>query len=183
MKAPTHDIMNMMTRSILTLSSYDENILDDSISNNIRQCIELIAVFPMLAVYSYHADNHYNNMQSMYIHRPKPELSTAENFLRMLRPDSKYTPLEAKVLDTCLLLHMDHGGGNNSTFTNHVVTSSGTDTYSAVAASIASLKGPRHGGANLKVQQMFADLHEHVTDLEDDDQIPVSYTHLTLPTT
>ena len=115
MKAPTHDIMNMMTRSILTLASYDENIGDDSIANNIRQAIELIAVFPMLAIYSYHADNHYNNMQSMYIHRPDPSLSTAENFLRMLRPDSSYTQLEAKVLDTCLLLHMDHGGGNNST--------------------------------------------------------------------
>ena len=171
MKAPTHDIMNIMTRSILTLSSYDENILDDSISNNIRQCIELIAVFPMLAVYSYHADNHYNNMQSMYIHRPKPELSTAENFLRMLRPDSKYTPLEAKVLDTCLLLHMDHGGGNNSTFTTRVVTSTGADTYAAVAAGMCSLKGPKHGGANIRVIKMMDDIRGHISDWNDRDEI------------
>ena len=171
MKAPTHDIMNMMTRSILTLASYDENMGEDTIANNIRQAIELIAVFPMLAIYSYHADNHYNNMQSMYIHRPDPKLSTAENFLRMLRPDSKYTELEAKVLDTCLLLHMDHGGGNNSTFTTRVVTSTGSDTYSAIAAAMSSLKGPKHGGANIRVIGMMEDIRAHVSDYEDVDEV------------
>ena len=171
MKAPTHDIMNMMTRSILTLASYDENIGDDSIANNIRQAIELIAVFPMLAIYSYHADNHYNNMQSMYIHRPDPSLSTAENFLRMLRPDSSYTQLEAKVLDTCLLLHMDHGGGNNSTFTTRVVTSTGSDTYSAIAAAMSSLKGPKHGGANIRVMNMMDDIRSHVSNYEDEEEV------------
>lgn len=171
MKAPTHDIMNMMTRSILTLASYDENILEDTIANNIRQAIELIAVFPMLAIYSYHADNHYNNMQSMYIHRPDPKLSTAENFLRMLRPDGRYTDLEAKVLDTCLLLHMDHGGGNNSTFTTRVVTSAGSDTYSAIAAAMSSLKGPRHGGANIRVMNMMEDIRIHVSNYEDEEEV------------
>lgn len=171
MKAPTHDIMNMMTRSILTLASYDENVGDDSIANNIRQAIELIAVFPMLAIYSYHADNHYNNMQSMYIHRPDPSLSTAENFLRMLRPDSSYTQLEAKVLDTCLLLHMDHGGGNNSTFTTRVVTSTGSDTYSAIAAAMSSLKGPKHGGANIRVMNMMDDIRSHVSNYEDEEEV------------
>lgn len=171
MKAPTHDIMNMMTRSILTLASYDENIGDDSIANNIRQAIELIAVFPMLAIYSYHADNHYNNMQSMYIHRPDPSLSTAENFLCMLRPDSSYTQLEAKVLDTCLLLHMDHGGGNNSTFTTRVVTSTGSDTYSAIAAAMSSLKGPKHGGANIRVMNMMDDIRSHVSNYEDEEEV------------
>lgn len=164
MEAPSKDIMNSMTRSILTLASYDEKINDNSLENCIRQCMELIAVFPMLAVYGYHAYNHYENNASMYIHRPLPELSTAENILRMLRPDSKYTQLEAKVLDVVLMLHMEHGGGNNSTFTTRVVTSSGSDTYSSIAAAMSSLKGPKHGGANIKVMEMMQDIREHVSD-------------------
>ncbi len=155
----------------MTLYSYDANPDDISVSNVLRQSLQLIAKLPLIAVYNYHAYRHFHFFDSLVIKPAKPELSTAENILQMLRPNGKYTPLEARVLDAALVLHAEHGGGNNSTFTNHVVTSSGTDTYSAVAASIASLKGPRHGGANLKVQQMFADLHEHVTDLEDDDQI------------
>ena len=147
MKAPSKDIMNSMTKSILTLSSYDDDLASNSIDNCIRQCLQLTAVFPMLAVYGYHAYNHYDNDESMYIHRPKAGLSTAENFLRMLRPDMNYTELEARVLDIVLMLHMEHGGGNNSTFTTRVVTSSGSDTYSAIAAAMSSLKGPRHGGA------------------------------------
>ena len=170
MKAPSRDMMNSLSRSILSLYTYDPHADDTSIPNVLRQCLNLISQFPMLMVYGYHAYN-YRMGDDLFIYAPSPELSTAENILMMLREDKKYTKLEAKILDMALVLHMDHGGGNNSTFTNHVVTSSGTDTYSAVAASIASLKGPRHGGANLKVQQMFADLHEHVTDLEDDDQI------------
>ena len=150
MKAPSKDIMNSMTKSILTLSSYDDDIASNSIDNCIRQCLQLTAVFPMLAVYGYHAYNHYENDDSMYIHRPTTGLSTAENFLRLLRPDMQYTELEARVLDIVLMLHMEHGGGNNSTFTTRVVTSSGSDTYSAIAAAMSSLKGPRHGGANLK---------------------------------
>ena len=145
MKAPSHDIMNSMARSVLTLASYDPKAGDLEISNVLRQSIQLAGIFPMLAVYSYHAYNHYEKDGSMYIHRPDPELSTAENFLRMLRPDMKYTELEARVLDVALLLHAEHGGGNNSTFTTRVVTSSGTDTYSAMAAALCSLKGPRHG--------------------------------------
>ena len=143
MKAPSYDIMNSMTRSILTLASYDQGPTETSVSNSLRQCIKLISIFPLLAVYGYHAYNYYDNMDSMFIHRPDPELSTAENLLMMLRPDRKYTATEAKVLDTALILHMEHGGGNNSTFTTHVVTSSGTDTYSATAAALASLKGPK----------------------------------------
>ena len=146
MKAPSKDIMNSMTKSILTLSSYDENLASTDIDNCIRQCLQLTAVFPMLAVYGYHAYNHYENNGSMYIHRPKPGLSTAENFLLMLRPDMQYTELEARVLDIVLMLHMEHGGGNNSTFTTRVVTSAGSDTYSAIAAAMSSLKGPRPGG-------------------------------------
>ena len=141
MKAPTQDIMNSMTRSILTLASYDPKTSISDIDNNIRQCIQLIANFPMLAVYGYHAYNHYENDESMYIHRPVATMSTAENFLRMLRPDNQYTELEARVLDVALMLHMEHGGGNNSTFTTRVVTSAGTDTYSAIAAAMSSLKG------------------------------------------
>ncbi|MCI5668726.1 MAG: citrate/2-methylcitrate synthase [Oscillospiraceae bacterium] len=167
MKAPSHDIMNSMTKSILTLSSYDENLSSNDIDNCIRQCLMLTAVFPMLAVYGYHAYNHYDNDGSMYIHRPAPGLSTAENFLRMLRPDTKYTELEAHVLDIVLMLHMEHGGGNNSTFTTRVVTSSGSDTYSAIAAAMSSLKGPRHGGANLKVMQMIQDIRSHISDPTD----------------
>lgn len=171
MKAPSHDIMNSMTKSILTLSSYDENISSNDIDNCIRQCLMLTAVFPMLAVYGYHAYNHYENDGSMYIHRPAPGLSTAENFLRMLRPDTNYTSLEARVLDIVLMLHMEHGGGNNSTFTTRVVTSSGSDTYSAIAAAMSSLKGPRHGGANLKVMQMMQDIRTHIGDPTDKDEV------------
>ena len=171
MKAPSKDIMNSMTRSILTLAAYDPHTTDSSIENNIRQCMQLIANFPMIAVYGYHAYNHYENDSSMYIHRPDPKLSTAENFLRMLRPDKQYTQLEAQVLDVALMLHMEHGGGNNSTFTTRVVTSAGTDTYSAIAAAMSSLKGPKHGGANIKVQQMMKDLKKHVKDTSDVDEI------------
>ena len=171
MKAPSKDIMNSMTRSILTLASYDGLISDSSVANNIRQCINLIATFPMLAVYGYHAYNHYENNQSMYIHRPDPKLSTAENFLRMLRNDNKYSPLEARVLDVALMLHMEHGGGNNSTFTTRVVTSAGTDTYSAIAAAMSSLKGPKHGGANIKVMEMMQDIRKNVKDWGDRDEV------------
>ena len=164
MKAPSHDIMNSMARSVLTLASYDPKAADLSIPNVLRQSIQLASIFPMLAVYSYHAYNHYENDESMYIHRPDHSLSTAENFLRMLRPDMQYTPLEARVLDVALLLHAEHGGGNNSTFTTRVVTSSGTDTYSAMAAALCSLKGPRHGGANLMVMQMMQDIRDHLRD-------------------
>ncbi len=171
MKAPSKDIMNSMTRSILTLASYDENTSVGTIANCIRQCIQLIAEFPMLAVYGYHAYNHYENDSSMYIHRPDPKLSTAENFLRMLRPDNKYTQLEAKVLDVALMLHMEHGGGNNSTFTTRVVTSAGTDTYSAIAAAMSSLKGPKHGGANIKVMEMMENIRANIKDWEDRDEV------------
>ena len=171
MKAPSRDIMNSMTRCILTLASYDDRPNDLRLDNVIRQCIKLIAIFPMLAAYSYHAYNHIENNQSMYIHRPDPNLSQAENFLRMLRPDSSYTELEARALDIALLLHMEHGGGNNSTFTTRVVTSSGSDTYSAIAAAMCSLKGPKHGGANIKVMQMMQDIREHVSDFNDEDEI------------
>ena len=171
MKAPSEDIMNSMTRSILTLASYDESIRDNSLSNSLRQCIQLISLFPLLAVYGYHAFNHYENGESMYIHRPDPDLSTAENLLMMLRPDQHFTPLEAKVLDTALILHMEHGGGNNSTFTTRVVTSSGSDTYSTIAAAMASLKGPKHGGANIKVMEMMSDIRDHVKDYHDKDEV------------
>ncbi|MBQ2901225.1 MAG: citrate/2-methylcitrate synthase [Agathobacter sp.] len=171
MKAPSKDIMNSMTRSILTLASYDGQTSDASVENSLRQCIQLIANFPLLAVYAYHAYNHYDNGDSMYIHRPDPKLSTAENFLKMLRPDQKYTELEAKVLDVALMLHMEHGGGNNSTFTTRVVTSAGTDTYSAIAAAMSSLKGPKHGGANIKVMEMMDDIRTNVNDWEDREEV------------
>ncbi len=171
MKAPSSDIMNTMTRSILTLASYDERVLDTSVPNSLRQCIQLIGQFPQLAAYAYHAYNHYENQKSMYIHRPDPGLSTAENLLRMLRPDQKYTEVEAKTLDTALILHMEHGGGNNSTFTTRVVTSSGSDTYSTIAAAMSSLKGPKHGGANIKVMEMMDDIREHVKDYDDKEEI------------
>lgn len=174
MKAPSEDIMNTMTRSILTLASYDENVKDVSVHNSLRQCIQLISEFPLLAVYAYNAYNHYENNKSMYIHNPDPELSTAENILMLLRPDKKYTPIEAKVLDTALILHMEHGGGNNSTFTTRVVTSSGSDTYSTMAAAMSSLKGPKHGGANIKVMEMMEDVREHVKDYADQQEI-ISY--------
>ncbi len=178
MKAPSKDIMNSMTRSILTLASYDENVNSNDIGNVIRQCVNLISVFPMLAVYAYHAYNHYERDESMYIHRPDPGLSTAENLLMLLRPDKQYSFLEAKVLDVALMLHMEHGGGNNSTFTTRVVTSSGSDTYSAVAAAMSSLKGPRHGGANIKVMEMMDDIREHVKDYEDKDEIKAYLTKI-----
>ena len=171
MKAPSHDIMNTMTRSILTLASYDDKALDTSISNSLRQCIQLISEFPMLAVYGYNAYVHYEKNESMFIHHPDPKLSTAENLLMLLRPDKKFTKTEAKVLDTALILHMEHGGGNNSTFTTRVVTSSGSDTYSTIAAAMSSLKGPKHGGANIKVMEMMEDIRKHVKDYEDKDAI------------
>ena len=167
MKAPGKDIMNSMTRGILTLASYDERAIDTSVSNSLRQCIQLIAEFPLLAVYGYHAYNYYENMDSMVIHRPDPALSTAENLLMMLRPNKKYTATEAKVLDTAQILHMEHGGGNNSTFTTRVITSSGSDTYSTIAAAMSSLKGPKHGGANIKVMEMMEDIRLHVPDCSD----------------
>lgn len=167
MKAPTGDIMNSMTRSILTLASYDDKVMSAELSDSIRQCIQLIAVFPLLTCYGYHAYNHYVNLGSMYIHRPCAELSTAENILRLLRSDECYTPLEAKVLDVALMLHMEHGGGNNSTFTTRVVTSSGSDTYSSIAAAMSSLKGPKHGGANIKVMEMMQNIRENVSDITD----------------
>ena len=171
MKAPSKDIMNSMTRSILTLASYDNRVNDLSEVNVLRQCMMLISEVPMMAVYGYHAYNHYECEESMYIHRPSPELSTAENILMMLRPDKKYTELEARVLDVALMLHMEHGGGNNSTFTTHVVTSSGSDTYSVMAAALASLKGPKHGGANIKVMEMMDDLRANVSDTKDEEKI------------
>lgn len=171
MKAPSADIMNSMTRSILTLASYDDRKDDLSIENVLRQSIQLISTFPMLAVYGYHAYNHYERDDSMYIHRPDKKLSLAENFLRMLRPDMKYTPLETHVLDIALLLHMEHGGGNNSSFTTRVVTSSGSDTYSAIAAAMSSLKGRKHGGANLMVMNMMEDIRAHIKDYHDEEEI------------
>lgn len=171
MKAPTADIMNSMTRSILTLASYDENAKDTSIANVLRQSIQLISEFPLLAVYGFHAYNHYEKQESMFIHHPDPTLSTAENLLMLLRPDKQYTEVEAKVLDTALILHMEHGGGNNSTFTTRVVTSSGSDTYSTIAAAMSSLKGPKHGGANIKVMEMMQDIRSHVSDYSDKDEI------------
>ena len=171
MKAPSHDIMNTMTRAILTLASYDDKALDTSVSNSLRQCIQLISEFPMLAVYAYNAYVHYEKNESMFIHHPDPNLSTAENLLMLLRPDKKFTKTEAKVLDTALILHMEHGGGNNSTFTTRVVTSSGSDTYSTIAAAMSSLKGPKHGGANIKVMEMMTDIRKHVKDYADKDAI------------
>lgn len=171
MKAPGADIMNSMTRSILTLASYDDKKDDISIPNVLRQCIQLIAEFPMLAAYGYHAYNHYENDESMYIHRPDKNLTISENLLRMLRPDRQYTKLESDVLDVALLLHMEHGGGNNSTFTTRVVTSSGSDTYSSIAAAMSSLKGPKHGGANLQVMRMMDNIKSNVSDFADKDEI------------
>lgn len=171
MKAPSRDIMNSMTKSVLTLAAYDKNVSDPSIENVLRQSLNLISTFPMLAVYGYQAYNHYDRDDSMYIHRPDESLSTAENILYMLRPDRKYTQLEAEVLDIALVLHMEHGGGNNSTFTTRVVTSAGSDTYSVIAAALSSLKGPRHGGANIKVVEMMDDIKKHVGDLHDEDEV------------
>lgn len=171
MKAPSADIMNTMTRSVLTLASYDDRATDLSVDNVLRQCIQLISTFPMLAIYGYHAYNHYEKNQSMYIHRPNPELSAAENILSMLRPAMQFSKLEARVLDIALLLHMEHGGGNNSTFTTRVITSSGSDTYSSIGAALLSLKGAKHGGANLMVINMMDDIKAHVSDYKDEDEI------------
>ena len=171
MKAPSADMMNTLARSVLTLYSYDDAADDISIPNVIRQCLQLTALFPLLSVYGYQAYRHYHDGQSLYIHTPDPNLSTAENILRLLRPDSSYTELEARILDVALVLHAEHGGGNNSTFTTHVVTSSGTDTYSSVAASLGSLKGPKHGGANIKVVRMIEDMKEVVKNWEDEEEV------------
>ena len=171
MKAPSFDMMNTLARSVLTLYSYDENPNDISISNVLRQSLQLISIFPLLSVYGYQAYNHYHNEESLIIHTPNTTLSTAENILYMLRPDSKYSKLEARILDLALVLHAEHGGGNNSSFTTHVVSSSGTDTYSVIAAALGSLKGPKHGGANIKVMQMFKDMKENVHDWENEEEI------------
>ncbi|MGI6141924.1 MAG: citrate/2-methylcitrate synthase [Caldicoprobacterales bacterium] len=171
MKAPSRDMMNTLARSVLTLYSYDENADDISIPNVLRQSLQLIALFPMLSVYGYQAFRHYHDGQSLFIHTPRADLSTAENILHLLRPDSKYTELEARILDIALVLHAEHGGGNNSTFTTHVVTSSATDTYSSVAASLGSLKGPRHGGANIKVVKMFEDMKNKISDWSNEGEI------------
>ena len=171
MKAPSMDIMNALQRSVLTLYSYDENPDDISIQNVLKQSLSLIATFPLISVYAYHAYQHYHNDKSLVIRYPEPELSTAENILRILRADGQYTELEARVLDMALVLHAEHGGGNNSSFTTHVVSSSGTDTYSAVAASLGSLKGPKHGGANLKVENMFEDIKANVRNWGNDNAI------------
>jgi citrate synthase len=171
MKAPSPDMMNTLARSVLTLYSYDDKADDITIPNVLRQSLQLISLFPLLSVYGYQAFKHYHDGQSLFIHTPETKLSTAEMILHLLRPDSKYTPLEAKILDLALVLHAEHGGGNNSTFTTHVVTSTGTDTYSSVAASLGSLKGPKHGGANIKVVKMFEDMKEKVHDWKDEEEI------------
>lgn len=171
MKAPSRDMMNTLARSVLTLYSYDDFADDISLPNVLRQCLQLISLFPLLSVYGYQAYRHYHDGASLFIHSPKPEYSTAENILHILRPDSQFTPLEAKLLDTALILHMEHGGGNNSTFTTHLVSSSGTDTYSVIAASLGSLKGPKHGGANIKVVRMFEDMKKQVSDWSDEEEI------------
>ncbi len=162
LKAPGKDMMNMLSRSVLALYAYDENPDDTTTANVLRQSLQLIAQFPLLAVYGYHSYQHYHHGNSLFIHHPKKELSTAENLLYILRENGEFSPLEAKLLDLALVLHAEHGGGNNSTFTTHVVTSSGTDTYSAISAALGSLKGPRHGGANIKVVQMFDDMKQHI---------------------
>ncbi len=171
MKAPSPDMMNTLARSVLTLYSYDNKADDISGPNVLRQCLQMIALFPLLSVYGYQAYSHYHEENSLYIHKPLPELSTAENILRLLRCDFTYSPLEARVLDIALVLHADHGGGNNSAFTTHVVSSTGTDTYSAIAAALGALKGPRHGGANIKVAQMFEDIKNSVRDWTDEDEV------------
>lgn len=171
MKAPSNDMMNTLARSVLTLYSYDDRADDVSLPNVLRQCLQLISLFPLLSIYGYQAYCHYHDGKSLYIHQPDPGLSTAENILHILRPDSSYTPLEAKLLDIALVLHMEHGGGNNSSFTTHVVTSSLTDTYSVIAAAIGSLKGPRHGGANIKVVKMFEEMKQKISDWTDEEEV------------
>ncbi len=172
-KAPSKDIMNVLARSVLALYSYDDKPDDTSMQNVLKQCIALIASFPTIAVYGYQAYAHYHGNKSLYIHPPRPDLTTAENILYMLRPNKKYTKLEATLLDLALILHAEHGGGNNSSFTTHLVTSSGTDTYSVIAAALGSLKGPKHGGANIKVVHMFEDMKENIKDWSDDEEIEV----------
>ncbi|MED9903201.1 MAG: citrate/2-methylcitrate synthase [Lachnospiraceae bacterium] len=171
MKAPSKDMMNTLARSVLTLYSYDDRADDTSIPNVLRQSLQLISLFPMLSIYGYQAYSHYHDGNSLFIHQPLIDASTAENILHILRPDSSFTPLEAKILDIALVLHMEHGGGNNSSFTTHVVTSSLTDTYSTIAAAIGSLKGPRHGGANIKVVKMFEEMKRVVHDWEDEAEV------------
>lgn len=171
MSSPSKDVMNTLARSVLTLYTYDDRADDLSVENVVRQSLQLIAQFPLLAVYGYQAYAHYHHDESLFIHSPDPNACTAQNILHMLRPDCQYTPLEARILDLALVLHAEHGGGNNSSFTTHVVTSSGTDTYSAIAASLGSLKGPRHGGANIKVVRMFEDMESHLKDWKDDEAI------------
>ncbi len=171
MKAPSKDMMNTLARSVLTLYSYDDRAEDVSMPNVLRQCLQLISLCPMLSIYGYQAYSHYHDGNSLYIHQPRQELSMAENILHILRPDSSFTPLEARILDIALILHMEHGGGNNSTFTTRVVTSSLTDTYSVIAAAIGSLKGPRHGGANIKVVKMFEEMKATVKDWTDDEEV------------
>lgn len=171
MKAPSRDMMNTLARSVLTLYSYDDRADDTSLPNVLRQCLQLISLFPLLSIYGYQAYSHYHDGNSLFIHQPVPEYSTAENILHILRPDGKFTPLEAKILDIALVLHMEHGGGNNSSFTTHVVTSSLTDTYSTIAAAIGSLKGPRHGGANIKVVKMFEEMKQELSDWTDEEEI------------
>ena len=178
MKAPSDDMMNTLARSVLTLYSYDNAADDISIPNVLRQCVQLIALFPLLSVYGYQAYRHYHDRDSLFIHQPDPELSTAENILRLLRPDMSYTQFEARVLDMALVLHAEHGGGNNSSFTTHVITSSGTDTYSVIAGALGSLKGPRHGGANKKGVSMMDDLKANVADAADDEAIDAYLTGL-----
>ncbi len=176
MKAPSKDMMNTLARSVLTLYSYDDYADDVSLPNVLRQCLQLISLFPLLSIYGYNTYRHYHDDESLIIHKPDPSLSTAENILRILRPNSKFTELEAKILDICLVIHAEHGGGNNSSFTTHVISSTLTDTYSVMAAAIGSLKGPRHGGANIKVVQMFEDLQDNVRNWTDRDEVEV-YLH------
>ncbi len=171
MKAPSSDMMNTLARSVLTLYSYDDRADNTSLANVLRQSLQLISLFPMLSIYGYQAYNHYELGQSLYIHQPLSGGSIAENILHLLRPDSKYSDLEAKILDVALVLHMDHGGGNNSAFTTHVVTSTMTDTYSVIAAALGSLKGPRHGGANIKVVRMFEDMKKTLHDWTDEEEV------------
>lgn len=171
MKAPSADMMNTLARSVLTMYAYDDKADDTSLPNVLRQCLQLISLFPLFSVYGYQAYKHYHEGDSFFIHTPQAELSTAENILHLLRPDSQYTKLEAKILDVALVLHAEHGGGNNSTFTTHVVSSSGTDTYSSIAASLGSLKGPKHGGANIKVVQMFEDMKQNINSWEDEEEV------------
>lgn len=171
MKAPSRDMMNTLARSVLTMYSYDERDDDLSPENVLRQCLQLIALFPLLSVYGYQAYKHYHDNESLFIHVPEARYSTAETILHLLRADGKFSPLEAKLLDIALILHAEHGGGNNSTFTTHLVSSSGTDTYSAIAAAIGSLKGPKHGGANLKVVRMFDDMEKKLSDWTDEEAV------------